>query len=668
MAIHELTEEQTRTWTRAQKDQWWFDNVFRGNLPQLTWRSGITGFLLGGVLSATNLYIGGKSGITLGVGLTSVILAFAMFKALSSMGLGKDFTILENNAMQSIATAAGYMTAPLISSLAALMLMTNTIIPWWQILLWNCVISILGVLVAFPMKRRFINDDQLPFPEGRACGVVLDTLYSSEAKSGLFKARMLALAAGVSGTWQLLISDGWMRLFQFKILHLHKIFDIQSAWHLRENLDHYYYALATKLDTVFLPKSFKIFDTDIRTMDIRFGGEFAMVGVGGLMGIRTSTGVLLGTLLNFALLGPLMLHLGEVVPRLAADGTPIPISRPEFINLWGLWWPITAMVVGSMVGLLAKPKMIISAFTNLFRKKDPSAVKETDVLKHIELPLWISFVGIPIFGALGAWMAHDFFGAKWSLVLVSFPLIFILSMIAANSMALTSWTPTGALSKITQFSMGALDHTNPATNLSIAGMTGEVAGNSANLLSDIKPGYMLGAKPRQQAIGHIIGIVAGALASTPLFYLLFLPADKETGARNLDSMISEQFGMPAALQWKGVAEFIARGVGSLPNSVIIAMGVAGVLALAFEILKIVTKGRFPLSGITIGLGAVLPPQACFCMFGGALFFHWMSLRHKEKDSRGHAIWVECLEPICAGLITGAALIGIGNMLINAFIP
>src|SRR6185295_4939702 len=163
MALAQLTDEQTRTWTREQKDRWWFENVYRGDLPQLTIRSGVTGFLLGGILSATNLYVGGKTGVTLGVGLTSVILAFAMFRLLARIGLGKDFTILENNAMQSIATAAGYMTVPLIQSLAAYMLVTNKIVPWWHIVLWMSVMSIIGVLVAFPLKRRFINEDQLPF-------------------------------------------------------------------------------------------------------------------------------------------------------------------------------------------------------------------------------------------------------------------------------------------------------------------------------------------------------------------------------------------------------------------------------------------------------------------------------------------------------------------------
>ena len=69
MAILHLTEEQVRTWTRQQKDRWWFDNVWRGDMPQLTLRAGLTGFFLGGILSATNLYVGAKTGWTLGVGI-----------------------------------------------------------------------------------------------------------------------------------------------------------------------------------------------------------------------------------------------------------------------------------------------------------------------------------------------------------------------------------------------------------------------------------------------------------------------------------------------------------------------------------------------------------------------------------------------------------------------
>jgi uncharacterized oligopeptide transporter (OPT) family protein len=240
-------------------------------------------------------------------------------------------------------------------------------------------------------------------------------------------------------------------------------------------------------------------------------------------------------------------------------------------------------------------------------------------------------------------------------------------VICTNSMALTSWTPTGALSKITQFSMGALDRSNPGSNLLPAGMTAEVASNAANLLSDIKPGYMLGGKPRHQAIGHVIGNLAGVLVCVPLFFLLFIKPDAN-GVNTAASMVSDQFGFPAALQWKGVADIIAKGLTSLPTSALISMAVAAIAAVVIEVARIVTRGRSGLSAVAIGLGVTLPPQATFMMFVGALLFWYMARKHKANPgSRGHRIWVEGMEPICAGLISGAALMGIGDAIINVLI-
>ncbi|PYJ09918.1 MAG: hypothetical protein DMF06_08220 [Verrucomicrobia bacterium] len=658
MALIQLTPEQTRTWTREEKDRWWFENVYRGDLPQLTVRSAVTGFLLGGVLSATNLYIAGKTGVTLGVNLTSVILAFAMFRLLARVGLGKDFTILENNAMQSIATSAGYMTLPLTSSLAAYMMVTNTIVPSWHIVLWMSVMSLIGVLIAFPLKRRFINEDQLPFPEGRACGVILDALYHGAAGEGIFKAKVLGLTAGLAGFYQFLVSDGLQRLVQFKLVRLDKWFGWTEPWHFHERIDDYYYMLGAKYE-LWVPR---ILGTDFRTLGLRLGMDAAMLGVGGLMGVRVATSVMLGTFVNFFVLAPIMIARGDIAPRIGPNGAAIALSRAEIVNQWSLWWGVTMMVVGSMIALLGKPEIFTSLFKNLRGKKKS---KGKDVLADIELPLWISYVGVPVLSLLGTWLTHLFFGVPIGLALLSLPLVFILTVICVNSMALTSWTPTSSLSKITQFSIGAIDHTNPASNLITAGMTAEVASNAGNLLSDIKPGYMLGARPRQQAIGHCIGIFSGALAATPLFFLLFLPPGLD-GARSPATIVSEQFPMPTAMQWKGVADLIARGVTSLPTSVVVSMIAAAALAAFIEIMTIVRKKPFALSSVSIGLGVILPPDACFAMWVGGMFFWWQGRRHPKPGTKGNRLWVESAEPICAGLIAGAALVGIANAVVIAF--
>ena len=411
------------------------------------------------------------------------------------------------------------------------------------------------LLLAFPMKRRFINEEQLPFPEGRACGVVLDALYTGDAASGMFKARLLAWTAVLTGIYQMLVSDGWMKLVQFKLLMMDRWAGLKEPWHLQERLDSYYYALIGK-GSAWIPS---ILGTDIRQLGLRLTLDAAMIGVGGLMGIMVASSVMLGAFLNFFVLAPIMIDLGDIAARTLPSGKVVPISRAEIVNQWALWWGVVMMVVGSLVSLLGKPELI----TSLFKKREgtnatPSA-SHSDVLKDIEVPLWVSWVGVPIFSVLGAWASHEFFGVPWLLAFISLPLIFVLTIICTNSMALTSWTPTGALSKITQFSIGAIDRTNPASNLIPAGMTSEIASNAANLLSDIKPGYMLGGKPRHQVWGHVIGICAGSVAAIPLFFLLFLPPDAN-GVRSTATIVSEQFPMPGALQWKGVADLIANGV------------------------------------------------------------------------------------------------------------
>jgi uncharacterized oligopeptide transporter (OPT) family protein len=174
---------------------------------------------------------------------------------------------------------------------------------------------------------------------------------------------------------------------------------------------------------------------------------------------------------------------------------------------------------------------------------------------------------------------------------------------------------------------------------------------------------MLGGKPRQQAIGHVIGIFAGSIACVPLFYLLFLQPDAN-GLRSTVTIISDQFAFPGAVQWKGVAELITKGLSTLPASAVVSMVVAAVAAAAIEIARIVTKGRFPLTAVSIGLGVVLPPEATLAMWVGAMIFWWNARKNRQPGTRGHTMWVDGYESIAAGLISGSALVGIGNAIVN----
>ena len=664
MALEHLTEEQIRTWTIEQKDRWWLDRVWKGDMPQLTIRSAITGFLLGGILSATNLYIGAKTGWTLGVGLTSVILAFAMFKVLSKIGLGRDFTILENNCMQSIATSAGYMTGPLISGLAAYMMVTNVIMPWHQMLLFNVVLSLLGVLVAFPMKRRFINDEQAPFPEGAACGVVLDTLYTSSAAVGMFKARVLVVVGLLTAFLRFISAESSQTFLQAKLFHLEK-----ARWVNDEMMDWVYWVIG-KLTGRTLDEvgHFKLSKVPIEQIGLAPAVDLAMLGAGGLIGIRAMINMAVGGILTWFILVPMMIANGDITPRsgVIAEGTAV-FSRGDILNKWPLWPGVCIVVLASLVAFFAKPKVILKAFSGLFGGK-AETTETSRKMAEIELPLKVSIIGIPIIGAVGVWMAHAWFGVAWYWGALSIPLIIALALIAVSSTALTSITPTGALSKITQLTFGVLDKGHAATNLMTACMTTEVASNSANLLMDIKPGYMLGAKPRQQAIGHCIGIFAGALASTPLFYLLFLN-QYNTGDNVGDVLTSGEFSFVAAVQWKGISDVITGVVSGqglhIPWSAQLAMIIGSILAVGAEIARIISRNRLPISPVALGLGVVLPPDSMMWMLAGALMF-WVTgqMFGKNKESLGHRFWIDTKEPICAGLIAGWSLMGILDILVG----
>jgi len=634
MAIKQLTEEQVRTWSLKEKDRWWHKEVYQGNVAQFTARAVITGMLLGGVLSLTNLYVGVRTGWTLGVGITAVILAFAIHRALSGILRGPDFHILENNIMQSIATAAGYMTAPLIASMPAYMMVTGKVVPMWHTLFWMIGLGILGVLFAFPLKRRFINDEQFPFPEGRAAGVVMHTLHSQEKKTqGIAQEKLLAVFAGASGLINFIRDGGLWSAMGFRGF---------GTWinNYAQHWEDFIYKFATP----------RLLGTPLRDLTIRWDTEIVMVGAGGLMGIRTGVSLLIGALLNYFILAPLLIQKG-IITETGFRG----------ITMWSLWGGVAMMTTSSLFSFFSKPEMLISAFRNIGRKKGSAASeKEKDILKDVELPMKVFVLGIPIVGAAVVIMGHAFFGIEWWLGIIAIPLVFIFTLIAANSTGLTAITPTGALGKLTQLTYAGLAPGNTPTNLMTAGITGEVAGHASNLLMNIKPGYMLGGKPRLQAIGHILGIIAGGFACTPIFYYALFRGD-------IDVFGTDKLPMIAAMIWKAVAEVLTQGFGILDQTALIAVVIGACLGIAFEVLKITTKNRWPISGVGMGLAFVLRFSDAWAMFLGSFLFWVFAKKWTDQKSWMKVNIVDNQETICAGVIAGGALIGIVIMVLTVLL-
>jgi len=607
MALKQLTEEQVRTLTLEEKDRWWLNNVYKGDMPQLTVRSALTGMIIGGVLSMTNLYVGIKTGWTLGIGITSVILAFAFFKLMSTMNFGKELTLLENNAMQSIATSAGYMTGPLISSMAAYMQITNRVVPMFHTMVWISLLSLLGVLFAFPLKKRVINDEQMPFPEGRAAGIVMDSLHADSGNEGLFKAKILAIGGGLSAFIEIIRKEPVM-----KALHL----DFAT-------IPEYWDELLYKFNVI--PA---IMGTPLKDLTIRFDSSIVLMATGGLMGTNVASSLLIGAIVNYVILAPIMISKGIIAA-----------ANFKEITMWSLWGGVAMMTTASLFSFFSKPRMLLDSFRGVFNRRN----KKKDILREIELPLWVSLVGIPAVGAVIVIMGHIYFGIHYWLGLLAIPLVFVFTLISVNSTGLTSITPIGALAKLTQLTFAALAPGNIAANIMTAGINSEVASNASNLLMDIKPGYMLGAKPRQQAIGHVLGIIAGSVVAVPVFYALF--------GGNVALFGTERFPMPAAMIWRAVSEVLMKGFSFLHVSARIAVGVGAVLGIVIEVLNKRFHGRFPLSAMGLGLAFVLRFTDCLAMAVGAWLFWAMKRKYAHgENGTGRKIFCDNQETLCAGVV------------------
>ncbi|MHB8874380.1 MAG: OPT/YSL family transporter, partial [Myxococcaceae bacterium] len=220
----------------------------------------------------------------------------------------------------------------------------------------------------------------------------------------------------------------------------------------------------------------------------------------------------------------------------------------------------------------------------------------------------------------------------------------ILSIVACRATGETDTTPIGALGKITQLTYGVLIPQNLTANLMTANVTAAIATSSADLLTDLKSGYLLGANPRKQFLAQFFGVFAGTLVAVPGFYLLVPTAETLGG---------DKFPAPAAQVWKAVAELLGKGVHALHPSALWAMAIGGALGILITLLE---KGfpkhkHFIPSPTGLGLACVIPAWNSISMFLGALIA-FIVLKKRKKTSDTYTI------PVASGLIAGESIMGV----------
>jgi hypothetical protein len=181
------------------------------------------------------------------------------------------------------------------------------------------------------------------------------------------------------------------------------------------------------------------------------------------------------------------------------------------------------------------------------------------------------------------------------------------------------------------------------------------AGSAADLLNDLKSGYLLGANPRRQFLAQFAGIFSGTAATVMGFYLLVPDATALNGAEG----VAPKFPAPAAQAWKAVAEVFKTGLANMhpmhQQAIVVGL-ILGVVILLLE--TFLPKARkFLPSATGLGLGLILPFQYPFAMLiGASIAYFWNRKNAKQAD--------DYLVPLSAGVIAGVSIMGVLVAVIN----
>ncbi|MCA9802659.1 MAG: OPT/YSL family transporter [Cyanobacteria bacterium HKST-UBA02] len=579
----------------------WLENVYQGDdVPQLTVRAVLMGGFLGALMSISNLYTTLKVGWSFGVAITACVLSFVIWRTVRLIVPGvSQMTILENNCMQSTASAAGYSTGATIgTAFGALLLITGVHIGWQTVLPWTLVTAALGVFLAVPMKRQMINRENLAFPSGIAAAETLKSLYGKGQEAvrqayALVATMAVGALVGLAGKGEF----AWQLATRFKLPEMIPFSISRGA-----------------LDMSKLP-------------GFGFEPSILLIGAGMIVGLRVSTSMLLGASLLYFVIGPHIIEIGQV-------------DEPGRLLRWSLW-PGTALLVASGLTAFAMQwRTVVKAMASVRAAVKGSAQEGADPTAHIEVPtLWLvlGLVPLTIFMIILQFVA---FKINVALGLLSVVMSFFLALVACRATGETDITPIGAMGKITQLTYAVLAPSNITTNLMAASVTANIASSSADLLTDLKSGYLLGANARKQFIAQFIGVFFGCLAIVPAWYLM-VP----------DKAALDKFNPPAANMWRAVAEALSNGIHYVPETARIGMVIAALLGIGLTVAEAYAPPRvkkFLPSSMGLGLSWVVVFANSLSFFIGAV----LALIWSMVNSRNASTYTI---PVASGAVAGESL-------------
>jgi putative OPT family oligopeptide transporter len=361
-----------------------------------------------------------------------------------------------------------------------------------------------------------------------------------------------------------------------------------------------------------------------------FSLELGLLGAGALVGLRIGGSLLLGVLVCSEFLIP-WLH------TRAANADP---ALTDGLN-WSMWPGTALMTSASLTHLLLHRGALRRSFSALFGGGAGAELESPER----EVPRRWLLMGIVLLSAATVALGAHTFGIPAHLGLLGVLLSFVLAVVGCRVTGETDISAVGPLGQVAQLAFGALMPGNTLANTAAASLAGSTGASSADLLTDVKAGSLLGALPRQTFLAQLWGCVVGSAVIVPAF-LLLVP--------DTSVLTPERFPAPGGLFVVSTARVVASGLGALPEAARWAALVGAAAGVAFALLEQRAPEplrRFMPSSIALGLAFMLPVSSCVYMFLGSLA---AALLTRFRPAFALAATV----PLAAGLITGESLVSL----------
>jgi putative OPT family oligopeptide transporter len=596
---------------------------------ELTLRSLILGALITTIFTAANVYLGLKVGLTFASSIPAAVISMAI------LSFVKDSSILENNIVQTVASAAGTLSAIIFVLPGLVIVGWWTGFPFWQSFLICLSGGVLGVVFTIPLRRALVTNSDLPYPEGVAAAEVLKVGSGTrgETKDDTGEARE-GLVAVILGS----VASAGLAI-----------------------------VTATRIAAGQVTGFFRIGVLASSGYDIAF--SLALVGAGHLVGLSVGMAMLTGLVIAWAIAVPILTSMQPAAEGVALSVHTLAIWRTQ-VRFIGAG----AIAIAAIFTLAKLAKPVVGGLVSTLASSRVKGIRD-DRDRDLSPPWIFALTATCLF--ITAWLAFTFARSTvlapsaLTLTLIAIPFVLIggfliagicgymAGLIGASNSPISG---VGILSivlcaSVLVVAVSPTAETRPALvafALFITAIVFACATISNDNLQDLKTGQLVGASPMRQQIALIVGVAAGA-SVIPFVLNLLTHAYGFAGAANVGVVAPNPLPAPQATLISALAQGVIGGSLDWKMIGIGALGGVGLILLDI-VLGAMKKLRIP--PLAVGIGIYLPMSATFAVVVGAVISHWYTRRTRSLANPDRAERLGTL--VASGLIVGESLWGVIN--------